>query len=70
MMETKSSGTREERLGMQDAENCQKIQEGQDRMEAIEGIKRGLESMKWTAGKPAEEFFGEFFEEKGIPQSD
>jgi len=68
-METKSSGTREERLGMQDAENCQKIQEEQDRIEAIEGIKRGLESMKRNAGKPAEKFFIEFFAEKGIPES-
>jgi len=53
---------------MQDAENCQKIQEEQDRIEAIEGIKRGLESMKQNAGKPGEKFFGEFFEEKGIPE--
>jgi len=35
-------------------------------MEAIEGIKRGLESMKNNAGKPAEKFFQEFFNEKGI----
>ena len=35
-------------------------------MEAIEGIKRGLESMKRNAGKPAEKFFQEFFTEKGI----
>jgi len=54
---------------MQDAENCQKIQEEQDRIEAIEGIKRGLESMKRNAGKPAEKFFIEFFAEKGIPES-
>ena len=31
----------------------------EDRMEAIEGIKQGLESMKRNAGKPAEEFFQE-----------
>ena len=37
-----------------------------DRMEAIEGIKRGLESMKQNEGKPAEEFFQEFFAEHGI----
>jgi hypothetical protein len=37
-------------------------------MEAIEGIKRGLESMKRSAGKPAEKFFTEFFAEKGIPE--
>ena len=40
----------------------------QDRMEAIEGIKRGLESMKRNAGKPAEEFFREFFVEEGISE--
>jgi len=37
-------------------------------MEAIEGIKRGLESMKQNAGKPAEEFFREFFAEKGFSE--
>jgi len=41
-----------------------------DRMEAIEGIKRGLESMKRNEGKPAEEFFEEFFAEKGISERD
>jgi len=30
-------------------------------MEAIEGIRRGLESMKRNGGKPAEKFFREFF---------
>jgi hypothetical protein len=35
-------------------------------MEAIDGIKRGLQSMKSNAGKPAAEFFREFFAEKGI----
>ena len=44
----------------QDTESDQKLLEAQDRMEAIEGIKRGLESMKRNAGKPAEEFFQEF----------
>jgi len=37
-------------------------------MEAIDGIKRGLESMKRNAGKPAENFFQEFFIEKGISE--
>jgi hypothetical protein len=36
-------------------------------METIEGIKRGLESMQRQAGKPATDFFREFFAEKGIP---
>ena len=39
-----------------------------DRREAIEGIRRGLESMKRNEGKPAEEFFQEFFAEKGISE--
>jgi hypothetical protein len=37
-----------------DATTDQKFLEMQDRMEAIEGIRRGLESMKRNAGKPAE----------------
>ena len=37
-------------------------------MEAIEGIRRGLESMKTERGKPAEKFFREFFAEKGISE--
>jgi len=56
-------------LVVQDAESYQKLLEAQDRMEAIEGIKRGLESIKRNAGKPAEKFFRDFFAEKGIPES-
>src|SRR5712691_11917594 len=55
-------------LVVQDAESYQELLEAKDRMEAIEGIKRGLEGMKRNAGKPAEEFFQEFFAEKGIPE--
>ena len=53
---------------VQDAASYQKLLEAQDRMEAIEGIRRGLESMKRNAGKPAEKFFREFFAEKGISE--
>jgi hypothetical protein len=42
--------------------------EPKDRMEAIEGIQRGLESLRRNAGKPAEKFFHEFFNEQGIPE--
>ena len=49
-------------------ENYQTLLEAQDRLEAIEGIKLGLESMKRNAGKPAEEFFNEFFTEKNISE--
>ena len=55
-------------LVVQDAESYQKLLEAKDRMEAIEGIKRGLESIRRNAGKPAEEFFHEFFAEKGISE--
>lgn len=36
-------------------------------MEAIEGIRRGLESMKHNE-ELAEKFFRDFFAEKGIPE--
>lgn len=55
-------------LVVQDAESYQKLLEAKERMEAIEGIKRGLESMKRNAGKPAEKFFKKFFAEKRIPE--
>ena len=51
-------------LVVQDAASYQKLMDVQDRIEAIEGIRRGLESMKRNAGKPAEKFFREFFAEK------
>jgi prevent-host-death family protein len=53
-------------LVVQDAQSYQKLLEAKARMEAIEGIKRGRESMKRNAGKPAEKFFQEFFAEKRI----
>jgi len=39
-----------------------------DRVETIEEIKRGLESIKRQRGKPATDFFREFFAEKGIAE--
>jgi len=55
-------------LVVQDAESYQNLLEAKDRIETIEGIKRGLESMKSKRGKPAEEFFQELFAEKRIPE--
>lgn len=57
-------------LVVQDAESYQKLLDAKDRMEAIDGIKRGLESMKRQRGQPAAEFFQEFFAEKGIPDNE
>jgi hypothetical protein len=53
---------------VQDAGSYQELLQAKERMEAIEGIKRGLESMKRNAGKPADKFFQEFFAKKGIPE--
>jgi len=39
----------------------QELSEAKDRIEASEGFRRGLENVKRNAGKPAEEFFREFF---------
>jgi len=55
-------------LVVQDAESYQKLLEAKERMEAMEGIKRGLESMRRNAGKSAEKFFQELFTEKGISE--
>src|SRR6266446_5817639 len=55
-------------LVVQDAESYQKLLEAKDRMETIEGMKRGLESMKGRRGKPATDFFREFFAENGVPE--
>ncbi len=57
-------------LVVQDAASYQKLLEAKDRIETMEGIKRGLESMRRNAGKPAEKFFQEFFSEKGIPEDE
>ena len=57
-------------LVVQDAESYQKLMEAKDRMEAIEGIRRGLESMKAGRGRPAEEVFKEMFAKYGIPEEE
>ncbi len=57
-------------LVVQDAASYQRLLEATDRIEAIEGIKRGLESMSRKAGKPAATFFKEFFAEKGIAEEE
>jgi len=59
---------RAELMVQDEAESYQKLIETKDRMETIEGIKRGLENMKFQQGKLAPDFFREFFAEKGIPE--
>jgi hypothetical protein len=55
-------------LVVQGAESYQELWDAKNRMDAIEGIKRGLLSMKSNAGRPAADFFREFFAEKSIPE--
>ncbi|MGH9968848.1 MAG: hypothetical protein ACREBG_13685 [Pyrinomonadaceae bacterium] len=38
-------------------------------MEAIEGVERGLESMKHHAERPADNFFQDIFADKGISET-
>jgi hypothetical protein len=52
---------------VEDAESYQDLL-AKDRIETIEVIKRGLENMKRQPGKPATDFFREFFAEKGITE--
>ena len=54
---------------VQDAESYQKL-EAKDRMETIEGIERGLESVKHHRGTLATDFFREFFAENRIPEQE
>jgi prevent-host-death family protein len=51
---------------VQDAESYQELLALKDRMEAVAGIRAGLESMKRGEGRPAEEFFAEMFAKHGI----
>ena len=55
--------------GALDDESPQKLK-GKDRMEAIEGIKDGLDNIKRQAGKPAHKFFQEFFADRSIPEDE
>ena len=56
-------------LIVQDAKSYQKLLALLDRIEAIEGIRRGLESMKRGAGRPAEEVFATIRKKHRIPRS-
>jgi len=57
----------EAEFAVQDTESYQDLL-AKDRVETIEEIKRGLESVKRQRGKPATDFFREFFAEKGITE--
>jgi antitoxin Phd_YefM of type II toxin-antitoxin system len=56
-------------LIVQDAKSYQKLLALLDRVDAIEGIHRGLESMKRSAGRPAHEVFETIRRKHRIPRS-
>src|SRR5690242_670674 len=53
-------------LVIQDAESYQALLDRLDQIDAIEGIRRGLEQMERGEGRPAEEVFAEFRKRHGI----
>ena len=55
-------------LVVQDAESYQRLLDAKERMETVEGIRRGLESMRANRGMRADEFFADFFIKNGIPE--
>lgn len=54
-------------LVVQDAEAYQKLLDALERAEAVEGIKKGLESMKRGRGREASEFFADLRKQLGLP---
>ncbi len=53
-------------LVVQDVKSYQSLMDAKERMETIEGIRRGLESMKAGRGRSSEAFFKEFFAKHNI----
>jgi prevent-host-death family protein len=54
-------------LVVQDAGSYQKLLELVDRLEAIERIRRGLQELEHSEGRPAEEVFGELRRKYSLP---
>src|SRR5262249_11326454 len=53
---------------VQDVESYQALLDAKERIEAIDGIRRGIESMKAGTGKRSEVFFKEFFSKHHIAE--
>jgi prevent-host-death family protein len=54
-------------LVVQDAESYQALLDRLDQIEAIEGIRRGLEQMERGEGRPADEIFADFRARHSLP---
>jgi len=57
-------------LVVQDAESYQQLLEAKERMEAIEGIRSGLESIKAKRSRSTDKFFAEFFSTNKLTERD
>ena len=55
---------------VQDTESYQSLLEAKERMEAIEGIRRGLACIQRGEVRDANEFFAEFFAKNEIPETE
>ncbi len=55
---------------VQDAKSYQELMKIKDRIDTIEGIKKGLAEMEKREGMDAEEFFAKFMKENDIPAED
>jgi prevent-host-death family protein len=55
-------------LVVQDVESYQKVLEAKERMETIAILRRRLATLEKKKGRPAEEFFAEFFAEHDIDE--
>ena len=55
---------------VQDTESYQALLEAKERMETIEGIRRGLACIQRGEVRDANEFFAEFFAKNEIPETE
>jgi prevent-host-death family protein len=55
-------------LVVQDVESYQKVLEAKERMETIAILRERLATLEEKKGRPAEEFFAEFFAEQDIDE--
>ncbi len=53
-----------------DAESYEEFLRQKDRIETIEGVRRGIADMKAGRTRPAEEVFRDLFEKFGIPEAE
>jgi hypothetical protein len=53
---------------VQDVESYQELLDAKERIEAIEGIRKGIESLRHKQGRNADDFFAALFAKHNIPE--